>query len=74
MSRGPGSWQRAALALLDKEMQFREIAEQLGAVSWSQRSALRRALDRLAAAGRFGKRPRTATPSGQTNVLWFPLK
>jgi hypothetical protein len=51
MSRGPGRWQRAALDLLNEELQFGQIAARLGAVTWSERSSLRRALDRLVAHG-----------------------
>ena len=64
MSRGPGRWQRAALALLQNgdELIFGQIAAAVGALTWSNRVALRRALDRLVATGHLGKRV------GQANV------
>lgn len=74
MSRGPGRWQRAALALLDEERQFRDIAVAVNAVTWSERSALRRALDRLVAAGALGKRPGKRMYGGPREIVWFRLK
>jgi hypothetical protein len=71
MSRGLGRWQRAALAVLDQELQFREIAARLDAVTWSQRSALRRALDRLVAVGQLGKRPGKRMYGGPRDIVWF---
>jgi predicted transcriptional regulator len=74
MSRGSGSWQRAALALLNEELQFGQIAEKLDAVTSSQRSALRRALDRLVAVGQLGKRPGKRMYGGPRDIVWFRLK
>ena len=74
MSRGPGRWQRAALELLDKqhgEMLFSEIAAALGARQRAARIALRRALDRLAAQGRLGKRARKQMYGGPRDIVWF---
>jgi len=71
MSRGPGRWQRAALATLDEERQFRDIAFALGAATWAERSALRRALNRLVAAGQLGKR---SMYGGPRNIVWFRPK
>jgi hypothetical protein len=74
MSRGPGRWQRAALALSDEERQFREIAVAVNAETYAERSALRRALDRLVAAGRLGKRPGKRMYGGPRNIVWFRPK
>jgi hypothetical protein len=70
MSRGPGRWQRAALDLLNEELQFGQIAACLG---WSERSSLRRALDRLVAHGQLGKRPGNQMYGGPRDIVWFRL-
>ena len=61
----------AALAVLDQELQFREIAARLDAVTWSQRSALRRALHRLVAVGQLGKRPGKRMLPSSHDIVWF---
>lgn len=74
MSRGPGRWQRAALALLCKpedELTFGAIAKAVSAASWSDRVALRRALDRLVALGQLGKRPGKRMYGGARDIVWF---
>jgi hypothetical protein len=73
MSRGPGRWQRAVLAQLDGERQFREIAIAVSALTLSERTALRRALDQLVAAGRLGKRPGKHMYGGPRDIVWFRL-
>ena len=47
------------------------IAFALGAVTWAERSALRRALNRLVAAGQLGKR---SMYGGPRNIVWFRPK
>lgn len=74
MSRGPGRWQRAALAVLDEERQFRDIAAAVGAMTWSERSALRRSLDRLVAAGQLDNRPGKQMYGGPRDIVWFRLR
>jgi hypothetical protein len=71
MSRGPGRWQRQALAVLDEELKFGQIAARLDAVTWSERSALRRALDRLVATGQLGKKPGKRMYGGPRDIVWF---
>ena len=72
MSRGLGRWQRAAVDLLSEhgEMMFDPIARALGAVTLSERIALRRALDRLAATGRLSKRPGKRMDGGPRDIVW----
>jgi hypothetical protein len=74
MSRGPGRWQRAALALLCKpedELTFGVIAKAVSAESWSDRVALRRALDRLVVLGQLSKRPGKRMYGGARDIVWF---
>jgi hypothetical protein len=73
MSRGLGRWQRAAVDLLSErgeEMMFDPIARALGTVTLSERIALRRALDRLAATGRLSKRPGKRMDGGRRDIVW----
>jgi hypothetical protein len=73
MSKGLGRWQRAAVDLLSEhgeEMMFEPIARALGAVTLSERVALRRALDRLAATGRLSKRPGKRMYGGPRDIVW----
>jgi len=77
MSMGPGRWQQAALHLLDKTgsaLRFGAIAAALGATTWSDRVALRRALDRLVVIGRLGKRAGKRIFSGPSDIVWFRTK
>jgi hypothetical protein len=73
MSRGPGRWQREALAAVEREQRFGEIAARVGAITHSERTALRRALDRLAATGRLGKRAGKRMFGGPRDIVWFRL-
>ena len=74
MSYGPGRWQRAVLALLDEEMKFEQIAIRLDIITWAQRSALRRALDRLVAIGLLDKRPGKRMYGGARDIVWFRVR
>ena len=75
MSRGPGRWQRSALALLQSgdELIFGQIAAAVGALTWSNRVALRRALDRLVATGHLGKRSGKRIYGGPRDIVWFRI-
>jgi hypothetical protein len=73
MSKGLGRWQRAALNLLSErgeDMLFATIARSLGAVTLSERIALRRALERLTAAGRLSKRAGKQMFGGSRDIVW----
>lgn len=75
MSRGPGRWQREALAALEQEqdLQFGEIVARLNATTRSDSVALRRALDRLVATGRLGRRAGKRMFGGARDIVWFRL-
>jgi hypothetical protein len=73
MSRGPGRWQREALAVLEQELKFGEIAARLNASTRSERTALRRALDRSVATGQLGKRAGKHMFGGPRDIVWFRL-
>lgn len=77
MSTGPGRWQREALALLDTEPEllFYEIAARLNATTRSQQMALNRALNRLVAIGRLGKRRGRRREVGyRWEIAWFLIR